>query len=68
MIGNGKFDFNMGTVLVIFSFFRTDNTHARPPDPPVGKTFNIHHRKIINENYVEFDFSMGTVFVIFSFF
>ena len=60
----------MGTVLVIFSFFWTDNAPCLPPlSPPMCKTFNIHRRKKkLNENYVEFYFSLGIVLVIFSFF
>ena len=46
------------------------STHSRPAPlpPPICKKFNIHHRKKINENYVEFDFRMGTILVICSFF
>ena len=66
---NGNYvelDFSMGTVLVIFSFFWTDNA---PLSPPICKTINIHRRKKkLNENYVEFYFSMGIVLVIFLFF
>ena len=59
-----EFDFSMGAVLVIFSFFWMENA---PWPSPICKTFNIHHRKK-NENYVEFYFSMGSVLMIFSFF
>ena len=44
-----KFDFSIGTVLVIFSFLWTDNAPcvplASPLTPPIGKNCNIHHRK-----------------------
>ena len=63
----------MGTVLVIFSFFWTDNAPclplACPPDPPICKNFDIYYRKKkCNEKYVEFDFNICTVLVIFSLF
>ena len=64
-------DFIMGTVLVMFSFFSTDEktdffSMDFSPWLPICKKFNIHRRKKnFDENYVEFDFSMGTVLVIF---
>ena len=68
-----EFDFIMGTVLVIFSFFWTENVpclpHARPPGPHICKKIYIGRRKkSFSENYVEFYFRVCTVLVIFSFF
>ena len=58
----------MGTILVIFKFFRMNNATCPPTWPPICKNLNIYHRKKhLNKNYVEFDFSIGTVLVIFSF-
>ena len=60
----------MGTVLVTFSFFWTDNACCPPlacplAQPDVKILIYIVEK---HETYVEFDFSMGTVVVIFSFF
>ena len=68
-----EFDFSVGTVRVIFSFFWTNNAPCPPLECPTGplifQIFHIHRRKkYVNENYVEFDFSICTVLVIFSFF
>ena len=66
-----EYDFRIGTVLLIFSFFWTDNAscppNARPPGPPYVKIL-ISIVKKNEENYVKFDFRMGSVLVIFSFF
>ena len=63
-----KFNFSMGTVLVLFSFFWTDNAPCPPPCALqcVKLLISIVEKK--NENYVEFYFSMRIVLVIFSFF
>ena len=58
-----EFDFRMGTVLVIFSFFWIDDA---PLAPSYVKFLVSIFKK--NENHVEFDFRIGTVLVIFSFF
>ena len=65
-----ELNISMGTVLVIFSFFWTDNAPltAPPPRQFVKLLISIVEKKNLNENYVEFDFSMGIALVIFSFF
>ena len=65
-----EFDFSIGTVLVIFSFFWMDNAPCLLPwSLPICKTFNIHRRKKrFKRKLCEFYFSMGIVLVIFSFF
>ena len=54
----------MGTVLVTFSFFRTDNITP----PPLPLDFFFISKNNVNENYVEFYFRMFNVLVIFTFF
>ena len=49
-------DFRIGTVLLSFLFFWTDNA-------PCVKILISTIEKKINENYVEFDFRMGAVIV-----
>ena len=64
-----EFDFSMGTVHVIVSFFWTDNAPCLHPWlPQFVKLLISIVKKKLNENYAEFDFSMSTVLVIFSFF
>ena len=58
----------MSTVLVIFSFFWTDNAPCPHPWLPLYVKILMSIVEKNNGNYVEFDFRMDTVLVIFSFF